>query len=45
MNKQEPPPPPPPPGGNFASGAVWHTSVFKVSAFRGGGGSHFWARN
>ena len=21
------------PGGNFASGAVWHTTVFKVSAF------------
>ena len=22
-----------PPGGNFASGAVWHTIAFKVSAF------------
>ena len=27
MNKYEPP------GGNFASGAVWHTIAFKVSAF------------
>ena len=25
------------PGGNFASGVVWHTIVFKVSAFRGRG--------
>ena len=24
------------PGGNFASGAVWHTIVFKVPAFQGG---------
>ena len=23
-----------PPGGNFASGAVWHTIAFKVSAFQ-----------
>ena len=30
MNKKEPPPPP---GGKFASGAVWHTIAFKVSAF------------
>ena len=29
-------PPPPTPGGNFASGAVWHTFVFKVPAFRRG---------
>ena len=27
MNKEEPP------GDNFASGAVWHTTIFKVSAF------------
>ena len=34
MNKYGPPSPPP--GDNFASGAVWHTIVFKVPAFRGG---------